>query len=423
MSNIVSSRQYRKWDYFLVFLFLATSGATFWHGMSPAIAFLFFLIMAFINSMAVRKDFGKVHNSSLIFVSFIAAICFVNLLFYGWQFKDNSEIGYLVAITATYLFVSRYDFYYFRDLLTNVVCVLTLVGLIIFGLFELGLIPTYTLNTHSGTPYTMFLFYTLGWPNAFHRYTGLWHEAGACQIITNTVLWLHYRNFVEWKWGKGQLKKIFVIFLGSIFTFSTGSYIVIMLLIAAIVMNIKIKSRYKSLIYIFILIAAVVGLYIMFYSPVIQNKLFDAEGEHVSKLGRLSDINALWKMTLERPLLGYGLGTVEFWKKSEIYGNTACSSGFLTYSASLGFTWMVLFLFFVWKGIKKFRLGKSIIFMFLAIILMQFNEKFIEFPITNMLLFYFASYDSSSMTQAVMKRIKIRKNHEWNKDNNSYCML
>lgn len=386
------------WDYFLVSLFLVTSGAVVWHGLSPALAFISLLFFSWINAAIVRKDFGKINNNSYLFIIFISFLCLVNYIIYTPQFQDNSEVGYLVILTASYLVVSRYDFYYFRYLLTNIVYYITLLGLVVFGLYEIGGLPSYTLTLPSGTQYTMFFIYTLGWPLDFHRYSGLWHEPGACQIITNTVLWLYFKNFIEWNFERGQLRKLFVIFLGSIFSLSTGSFMVLMLLTTAIVMKIKIRSRYKFAIYVFVFLLAIIGLYIMFNSSVVQNKLFDAEGEHVSKVSRLSDINALWRMTTERPILGYGLGTTEFWEMSDNYGNTACSSGFLTYSASLGFTWMLTFVFFVWKGVKRLKIGIGASFLFIAIIVMQFNEKFIEYPITNMFLFQFASYKINSYT-------------------------
>lgn len=373
-------------------MFLATSGAVFWHGMSPVLAFTSLLLFALINTTIVRKDLGKINNNSFFFIVYVAILCIINYILYTPQFKDNSEPAYLVILVAAYLIISRYEFYYFRKLITNVTYIITLIGLIIFGLFEMGILPTQVLETPSGTSFTVFVIYTLGWPDAFERYSGIWHEPGAAQIVTNSILWLHYTNFVKWKWEKGQLKKIFVIFLGSLFSLSTGSYIVLMLLIVAIVMKIRLRGRYKSILYIVIFLSTFVGLSLLYNSSVVQNKIFDVEGEHISKIQRLDDIFALWKMTLERPLFGYGLGSVDFWKMSDIYGNTACSSGFLTYSASLGVSWMFVFLIYVWKGIKKMGFGKASIFIFIAIVLMQFNEKFVEYPITNLFVFNFKSY-------------------------------
>ena len=385
------------WDYFVVMMFLFTSGATFWVGsLSAAVTFILFLFVALINSMHIKQDFLIVSNSSITFVYCIVSLCLINYAIYQPEYKDNSMIGYSVCLIGAYMIISRYDFFYFRKLLTNVVYWLSIIGIHIFALSELSVLPTQSLLTQSGTVYTMFGIYTLGWPELFHRYTGLWHEAGACQIILNTVLWLHFDNIVEWTWEKGMKVKIIIIFFASILTMSTGGYIVLMLLFLAVVLNLKIESNHKFLIFVVVFAISVIAAILMFNSSVVQNKLFDAEGEHVSKLERLSDINALWEMTLERPLLGYGLGSVEFWQKSDEYGNTACSTGLLTYSASLGVTWLLVFVFYLWKGISRFNLGKASIFLLIAVLLMQFNEKFIEYPITNIFIFQFASYLKSN---------------------------
>ncbi len=37
-------------------------------------------------------------------------------------------------------------------------------------------------------------------------------------------------------------------------------------------------------------------------------------------------------------------------------------------------------------------MGKASIILLIAVVMMQFNEKFIEYPITNIFIFKFASY-------------------------------
>lgn len=381
------------WDYFVVTIFLITSGATFWvGGLSAAITFSFLLLVALANSVLVRQDLGINLNSSISFIICIIVLCIANYLVYNVDYKDNSTIGYIICLFATYLIISRYDFRYFRHLLTNLVFWICLIGIPVFLLFQFDILPTYNMSVQSGSNYTMFLVYTLGWPEAFGRFTGIWHEAGACQIILNTVLWLHFDNIVNWTWEDGQLKKILVILLATLLTMSTGGYMVLMLLILAVVMNMKIEGRYKALIYFTMFIFALVALALIFYSPVVQNKLFNDEDDNVSKMDRLADIVALWQMTWERPLLGYGLGSTEFWQLSDRYGNTACSTGLLTYSASLGITWLICFSCFLYAGIRRFNMGKASIILLIAVVMMQFNEKFIEYPITNIFIFKFASY-------------------------------
>ena len=381
------------WDYFVITVFLITSGATFWVGwLSAAFTFSFLLIIALANSIIVRKDFGYNFNYSFFFILGIVVLCVLNYVVYNVDYKDNSAIGYIICLIATYLIISRYGFIYFRYLLTNIVYVICLIGIPVFILSELEVLPTQSISVQSGINYTMFYIYTLGWPELFHRFTGIWHEAGACQIILNTVLWLHFNNFVSWSWEEGQLKKILVILVATLFTLSTGGYMVLMLLVLGVVMNIKIEGRYKALIYFAMFVFALGAIVLMFSSPVIQNKLFNDEEDNISKMDRLADIVALWQMTIERPLLGYGIGSTEFWQLSDKYGNTACSTGLLTYSASLGFSWVLLFACFLWFGIQRMKMGKASILLLIAILMMQFNEKFIEYPITNIFIFKFASY-------------------------------
>lgn len=381
------------WDYFVVTMFLITSGATFWVGLLTAgITFSIFFVVALFNCFCVKKEFQNIFNPSVSFIYLIIILCFINFICYQTEYKDNSMIGYLICIISAYLVISQYDFYYFRKVLTNVVFVISVIGIPIFFLYEIDLLPTQEISVQSGKDYTMFYIYTLGWPYAFERFTGIWHEAGACQIILNSVLWLHFNNIVNWKWERGQLIKLLVILIASFLTMSTGGYLVLMLLFLSVVVNLKIESKHKVPIFIIVFAVAALSVILMLNSNVVQNKLFDAEGEHVSKMERISDVVALWQMTLERPLLGYGIGTVEFWDMSDQYGNTSCSTGLLTYSASLGFTWMFVFVFFLWKGIQQMGFGKASVLLLVAVLLMQFNEKFIEYPITNLFIFRFASY-------------------------------
>ena len=391
------------WDYFVVFLFVITSGAVFWHGMSPAVAFSVFFIVSLINVAFIKRNLLRLRNNSISFIYIVVVLSIINFIVYDVEYKDNSAFGYIVALMGSYLVVSRYDFYYFRKLFTNVVYVITIVGIIVFLLSEIEILPVYTLVTKSGTDYTMFLVYTLGWPDFFHRYSGIWHEPGACQIVLNTILWLHIDNICKWKWESGTLKKCIVILIGSLLTLSTGSYMALMLLVVSIFFNVKISGKYRFLIIVLLVTIIPLILYVFFNSPVIQDKLFDTEGEHVSKINRFADISALWRMTTERPLLGYGLGSVDFWKMSDLYGNTACSTGVLTYSASLGFTWLAAFVFFLWRALKRIEVGNVVFFFFVAIILMQFNEKFIEYPITNMLLFQFFSYNQNLLIKQIAR--------------------
>ncbi len=391
-------------DYSIVVLFVLTSGSIFYmYLLSPAVTYIILLTVGFLNKFRINHSrcYPRImRNSSWWFVMFVVFLAIIGDSYYSHQYDDRNLLGYIVALLAAYYIISSYNFYYFRNILKNIVFVITLLGIPIFLLNELEFIPTTTLKLEKANDYTMFYCYTLGWPYIFHRFSGFWHEPGACQIVLNTVLWLYFDNFRRWKWYKGDLVKILVIGIGSVMTFSTGSYISLMLLLVSIVLSLKIKSRHKFIIELLIIsISFIIALFI-FSSETVQNKLFvnDSVESQVSTTARAADALALYKMTIERPFLGYGLGTHDFWTTSTNLGNTSNSSGLLTFSAAFGLIWLVVFIVVLILRLRQLGFKKDIFFILIAILAMQSNEKFIEYPITSLFVFTFGSYMISNKT-------------------------
>ena len=390
--TISEKREIRR-DYIIVLLFVLASGCTLWAStIRPAGAFLLLLAAGLTNSRIYRKNRGG--NNSVYYIYWIAAMCMINLIAIQSPYKDNSMMGYIVSLSGAYLIISRFEFHYFVRLLTNVVFYITLFGIPIYILGTLEYIPVMRLNTFDSQSYSYILWYTIGWPNFFYRYSGIWHEPGACQIVLNTILWLNFDKIRRWQLDKNEKYKIFVILFGVILTESTGGYLVLMAFIAAVALTSKIKGQYKALITICLFVIALTAIVIIFTNPVIQAKLFVSTNESESKATRLMDIYALWDMTLDSPMFGQGIGTNEFWEMSKRYGNTTCSSGILTYLASLGFPWLIVTAYFCYKNIKRLKLGMATYFLLASIVMMQMNEKFIEYPITSIFIFRFYSYNN-----------------------------
>lgn len=378
-----------RFEYLLMILFVLASGAKVWLGsLSSAGAFILFFFFSFYYHL--KKNHTLKINKSFGFVIFVWGWSILSYICNGSPLQDNSMLGYMVCLFSTYLFIASFSFDKFRYILTNVVYYICLIGVPVFFLNELGVLPT-VIRTLGDADYKLFGPFTLGWPWDFHRFSGIWHEPGACQIVLNSVLWLNYDKLCKWEWERQELRKIIVIIIGSLVTLSTGSYMCLMLLAASVVLNLNIRSSHRFLLYLSIFIVAIGAILIMFNSSVVQSKLFSDE-ENISKVQRTADILAFWEMSIEHPVLGYGVGTESFWKVSTSLGNTHNSSGVMTYLASLGYPWLLMFCIYIWRGIGHIVDSKSKILLLVAIILMQFNEKFIEYPITNMFIFYFLDY-------------------------------
>ena len=122
------------WDYCVVALFLATSGAVFWKGqLSASIAYPFLLIIAYVNAFIINRE-EKRYNPSLLYIYACAFLCMLNFMVNLDSLEDNSMFGFFFSMVATYLIISSYDFFYFRKILTNIVFVIVLVGMPIFAL-------------------------------------------------------------------------------------------------------------------------------------------------------------------------------------------------------------------------------------------------------------------------------------------------
>ena len=132
---------------------------------------------------------------------------------------------------------------------------------------------------------------------------------------------------------------------------------------------------------------------VLFNDDVIQKKLFNEPGkESVSKHGRKNDAIAFITIANQHPLIGVGIGTDLFFEKSREYGMTARSSGILLYTASLGYPWLLLVLYTFFVRIRRMKLGKAMLFLYISVLIMENNEMFMEFPITSLFIFKFHSY-------------------------------
>jgi len=380
------------WDCFMSLLFLLTSGVVVWHNMlTPAVSMSFFLMCSFFT---FYKRNGKITRSAYFFVISLSFVI-LNFLIYRPGFANNSVFGYIICLSATYLCLSTYNFYYFRKLITDWLTLICVLSIFVYLLEEFGVLHAVSTNVR-GSEFQMIGPFVFGFGSVNHRFISIWHEAGAFQIILNTVLLLHIDSFKTWKWEKGRLWRM-VMFMGCLaLTQSTGGFLCIGIILCAVATDLKFDlTRKQKLLLIpiifFVLLLAVAAV---FTSDVVMKKLTAEEGdqEALSKYTRLYDALSCWQLSIERPILGWGLGSVDFYRYSERLGNTTSSSGFLKFAACMGWVWISALLFYVWNGSRRIYSKKGALCCLICYIAMMMNEDFIEFPIANTMIFYFASY-------------------------------
>lgn len=380
----------KKFDYFIAVLFLLTSGSVFWlSSLKPAGAFLFLLTIAIINLIRKKKRLNK----SWHFILIVVLMCLVNALILQRRYENNYMLGYIVCMTAAYLIISQYDFYYFVKLLTNVLVVILAVGIPIYILSSFGILPSYHTQMNGTTFLMSNYIFTIGWWWPFGRFSGIWHEPGACQIILNTILWLNFKKIQHWNLTRYDKIKFTIIIIGILLTQSTGGYLVFLAFLLSIGFTTKIKNKHRIVIHIILCIVMVCTAIVIFNNDVIQHKLFNEPGkETVSKHDRKNDAISFITVANQYPVIGVGLGTDLFIDLTKKYGNSGNSSGLLAYTASLGYPWLILFMFTCFIRIRRLDIGNASLFLFLSILMMEMNEMYIEYPITSLFIFKFHSY-------------------------------
>ena len=237
-------KEIRK-DYIVVLLFVLASGCTIWMSLiRPAGSFIMLLLGGYVNAKRTKNNKG---NSSINYLYWIIFLCVLNLLIEQSPYQDNSMLGYLVSLTGAYLIISRYDYYYFVKILTDIIYYITLIGIPLYLLSTWELIPTFNLSTTNSFTYKYVLWYTIGWPDLFYRYSGIWHEPGSCQIFLNTILWLNFDKIRRWTLTHKEKQQLIVIVIGLLLTQSTGGYLVFIIFIGAVILTSKLKVRNKRI--------------------------------------------------------------------------------------------------------------------------------------------------------------------------------
>lgn len=388
-------KPFMQWTYMLAFLVLVTAASIVWYGkLGPGLSYVIFLFVSGVSFIKCNSLLTKdiVAKKFALFVTFFGLIDVYILS--GSNIARNDLLGYLFSLWATYLLISRYDFYFFRDILTKVLSIIVIYCLIVFFACEFSLISASSLWLNGNHEY-MFWGVHLGGDTVFHRFAGIWQEAGACQIVLNTILWMHYPEISSWTWkDKKQKKCVLIIAFALLCTKSTVGYGVFALLVMASMQN-RLKQGKMNAKVFAIIATAFLGLLILFSSDVVQQKLFaNADGEDSqSKTMRINENLTLLSIFLDNWFLGAGLGTDGQWsiiKDANAYG---ASNGILYYLSGLGICWGIPYFLLMKHTLNKyFSKTFPLWFLFCSILMMQCSQSFVEFPISYMFIFPFKSY-------------------------------
>ena len=301
-------------------------------------------------------------------------------------------MSWLFNLIFSFVIICRYPFYVFKKIYLNVLTVLSIISLIVFWGIELELFTPQIVNRPGAEgQYMEFFFHCVGWNFLFHRNAGLFHEPGAYQYFLNFALIFFIPEIKEGILKRKEKWQMLVIVITLLTTLSTMAYIAFLGIISLIIFFSKYVRVHRSLGPIVVLL--LLGLFVIaINSPIIAQKIGenDVGEEHISKVTRARDLITQSEMTLEQPIWGYGIATKNFANRN--YGNTGGCIGLVNNSASLGLLWLLIFLCFAYRGIKRMQLGVPTILVLFIFILIECNENFVDLPITYLFILNFLNY-------------------------------
>lgn len=399
------------YEYIVALLFVLTTGTMVWfHVLGAAKSYIILLIVA-LWVFYKRKRYIT-YSHSLGYCVFVTVYFLLNIYVINRSpIIENICLGYIVVSFACLLIVGSRNIYEFRDKLTVVLAVINGWGLIVYNLYELGVMDplSYIVQFPGGRSYTICLGISIGWPYFFERYAGIWHEPGAGQISSMFILILHFREISLWKWKNNKQKLcVFILLLAVLFSKSTTAY----LLVICIVSFVALKAGGENngivgvVLKILLVILGAFVVSVIFNSDIIQEKLFS--DDNMSKESRSIENLTLFNIFLDNPIFGAGLGTSNQWSDLIRFGAAGCSNGLLFFVSGLGIIWLIGFLLCLIKSVWKIRHVVPFPLVLIVFFVEICSQRYMEMPMTFLFLFSFGSYKMPKylIDDDVLKRIQ-----------------
>lgn len=376
----------KLYSYIAIFLMFLVSGTVFCSMLHTSAFYLIFIAFSFFYA---KISHIKLRRNDFIYFIVYSLWLLASSLYVG-EFQSSSfnmVLGYLIMATGTFCILQSIDYNKFRYIFLNIAAFIALTSTILYLLQQQNLIPLTLVHGNKNDQYLMFLFNNFGWGYPFDRLAGPYWEPGAFQIVLNYAVILYFNELCHFKFNvKNGKKKMAIIVLALILTKSTAGYINLAILTVVIMANMKITKRtfIKS---VFAGIFFITASFFMLSSDTYREKMAQKGEKGTSYEIRKDDNLALLTMSLEKPILGYGINSPEFISRGKTLGNTTSSNGLLALSSQLGCIFLALYIFIFYRKLKIFFPKKTLLVLFL-LLLLQATEVFIFFPLA--FIFFFA---------------------------------
>ena len=401
IKNMMSRLKQNRLLYFICFQLICLSGSVFYYIQYPMFGIMLWVVSCFVY-WSKHKNVAEIMRENFALFSFwIIWILLCSFIIHSSP-KDNEVWTVCLFPLGSMLLCSSVGFNKFRMVLYDVAKWVFGISLIVHILHSIGILGVsyMSFNNAASVAMTFYVFHTewgtIATPfGDVYRYSSIFWEAGQCQIVLFFILLLFTddlkNRLLDFRY---LLKKYGIFFLAFLFTGSTTGYLVLMIYICILILYSRTAKKYKGLYPFFIFFAAVI-VFVIYNSPVVQDKLAQSSdsSEQTSYAIRMIDNMACLKAAWENKLFGLGYNTPALYSVLSKYGSVTSANGFLRAGAAFGI-YFVLFLWFVmWRMVKRMNLGVPGIMLAACLIFSQSNEYYIAFPYMFMYYFKFKDYE------------------------------
>lgn len=349
---------------------------------------LFFIVLLLIISVAVRMNGDSVRWHNSLFYIFGLIFLFINTYFYHGELEPEFKRIIIYGISA-FLIIGSLTLNEFKKVYLNVVCFISIISIVIFGLsYVINLPLRYIVGDYVTIGH--FMYHTIEWGySPLGRNASFFSEPGCFQYCLNYTFILFIEDLIENKVKKTRKIKLLIVTVAILTCASTTGYLAFVLILSYVLLKSKSKSKFR---YLFIVLPLLsVLLWIMYNSENFQSKI-DRDNDNLSVIMRTSDAIAMGQMIADYPFVGNGgVNTKKYQKRAQGYGSmtsdAGASNGILVGIASLGIFWLFMYVYFCHKGCKQMYKNVSPWFIVLLTMVVHTNEYFIFYPLIYMFVF------------------------------------
>lgn len=315
----------------------------------------FLLIILIIISFILFIKNKKVNKKNIIIlIVFSFSILLQCLLSIEYKPNIKDYLYILLDILIIFCLVSNININNFKNKYVNIMVIISLISIISFMLIQLNIrLPLQRTMVINNSIYEATPYYTVGryWYDLSYvvtdRNNGVFWEPGAFQAFLNIGL-LIIISLGE-KCNFFKMKSIILI-LALLTTKSATGYIILLLIsLIFIIKSLHIKFDLKKMVLSLIVFISVFT--ILLNNEVVYDKLINKNQSYNT---RMLDTTESLKLTLEKPLMGYGYKSDMHKNREAELGINQNSNGLFLISASMGIVILIIYLIFLVKGINNF---------------------------------------------------------------------